>query len=175
MNFPTPPTPPTLPFLFVAEYSNGHTYYQTPQDTSHQSPLKSAFYDIRESPITPESLLVKFGLIRLRTSPILVVTVNLLTGLFTLNNTLIPLPSNAPRKRELSLLQLIYERRNTLTLNPIGGQPPHQSQSTIFRIGWRCETDWLALDLTAHPERITLNGSHQPAHLNPELQPTLIG
>lgn len=169
----TPPTP--LAFLFVAEYANGAVYYQTPHDTSHQSPLKSAFYDIRESPLTPEALLTRFGLIRLRQSPALILTLNLLTGNFHLNNTLIPLPAHTPRKRDLTPLHLIYERRNELDITA-------QTHTITYRLGWSCETDWLALDLTPHHnpnlERITLHGSHE-LHSNPgansELSPVLIG
>lgn len=170
----------TLPFLFVAEYANGHIYYQTPHDTSRQSPLKSAFYDIRQSPLTPESLLTRFGLIRMRQSPALILTLDLLTGTFHLNNTLIPIPPHAPRKRELTPLHLIYERRNELDITA-------QTHTITYRLGWSCETDWIALDLTPHPnprlERITLHGSHQlnstgsnsTPGANSELHPTLIG
>lgn len=154
-----------LDFLFVAEYSDGSVYYQTPQDISRQNPLKSAFYDIRQSPLIPEEKLVKFGLIRLRAHPILVVVVDLRTGAFTLNGQPIPIPPNAPRKRDATPIYLIYERRNELEIN--GG-----GHKVIYRLGWKHGDDWLALDLHPYPEKIELNGSH---NARIETRPVLIG
>lgn len=154
-----------LPFLFVAEYADGSTYHQTPQDVSRQNPMKSAFYDIRQSPLIPEKRLVKFGLVRMRMNPILVVAVDLRTGGFTINRTVVPIPSDAPRKREGVPLRLLYERRNELEM----GSGTHK---VTYRLGWTCGDEWLAIVIQPHPETIRLHGSHN-AKL--ETNPALIG
>jgi len=156
-----------LPFLFVAEYDDGSVYHQTTQDVSRQNPMKSAFYDIRQLPMIPEEQMVKFGLIRLRQRPLLIVTVDLRTGNFAINGTVVPVAPAMPRKREGIPLGLIYERRNELHMT--SGE-----HKITYRIGWRCESDWLALALCTHPERITLHGSHETG-ARAELHAALVG
>lgn len=142
----------THPFLFVAEYDDGQTYYQDPRDVSRQNPMKSAFYDIRQAPLIPEERLVKFGLIRTRI-PLVLATVDLRTGRFEINRAHVPIPPDAPRKRE-SPLRLFYEKRNELEMN--SGR-----HKVTYRMGWECKGEWLALDLDAAPDRIVLRGSHE--------------
>ena len=157
----------SLPFLFVAEYDNAEIYYQTPADVSHQNPMKSAFYDIRQSARIPEERLVRFGLVRMRQFPLLVVAVDLRSGEFTINQRIVPIPSIAPRKREGVPLRLIYERRNELELNS-------GTHKVTFRIGWAYDEEWLALDLQAEPEKVELHGSHERTR-KAELHPALVG
>ncbi len=153
------------PFIFVAEYDDGQTYHQDPHDVSKQNPMKSAFYDIRQSPLIPEERLVKFGLIRTRL-PVMLVTVDLRTGLFAINRTSVPVPSDAPRKREAPL-RLLYEQRHELDMN-------RGRHKVTYRIGWECGDEWLALDLYTAPDKITLRGSHERT-ARPELAAALIG
>lgn len=153
------------PFIFVAEYDDGQTYYQDPSDISRQNPLKSAFFDIRQCPLMPEERLVKFGLIRTRL-PLVLATVNLHTGHFEINRTTVPIPLDAPRKREAPL-NLLYEKRNELEMN--SGR-----HKVTYRMGWECDGEWLALDLDTAPDRIVLRGSHERTG-KPELAAALIG
>lgn len=140
------------PFLFVAEYDDGSTYHQDPRDVSRQNPMKSAFYDIRQSPLIPEERLVKFGLIRTRL-PLVLATVDLRTGRFAINRAPVPIPADAPHKREAPL-RLLYAKRNELEMN--SGR-----HKVTYRMGWECEGEWLALDLDTTPDKITLRGSHE--------------
>ena len=155
----------TPPFLFVAEYADGQTYHQGPHDVSRQNPMKSAFYDIRVSPLIPEERLVKFGLIRTRL-PLVVATVDLRNGHFEINRAPVPVSMEAPRKREAPL-RLLYEKQNELEMN--SGR-----HKVTYRMGWECEGEWLALDLDTTPDKITLRGSHERAG-KPELAAALIG
>ena len=41
-----------LKYLFLAHYSDGTTYQQTPEDVSKQDPKRSCFYDIDHSKLT---------------------------------------------------------------------------------------------------------------------------
>jgi len=41
-----------LRYLFLAHYSDGTSYWQTPDDTSKQDPLRSCFYDVDHSRLT---------------------------------------------------------------------------------------------------------------------------
>lgn len=153
------------PFIFVAEYDDGQTYHQDPRDVSKQNPMKSAFYDIRQAPIIPEERLVKFGLIRTRL-PVVLATVDLRTGLFAINRTHVPIPADAPRKREAPL-RLLYEQRHELDMN-------RGHHKVTYRIGWECGDKWLALDLYTAPDKITLRGSYERT-ARPELAAALIG
>lgn len=167
-------------YIFVAEYDDGQTYHQGPHDVSRQNPMKSAFYDIRVSPLIPEERLVKFGLIRTRL-PLVVATVDLRTGRFEINRAPVPVPMEAPRKREAPL-RLLYEKQNELEMC---GAPPRTHRSVLntgfesrhkvtYRMGWECDGEWLALDLDTASDKITLRGSHERAG-KPELAAALIG
>ena len=114
--------------------------------------------------LEPEDL-VKFGLIRTRL-PVMLATVDLRTGLFAINRTHVPIPADAPRKREAPL-RLLYEQRHELDMN-------RGHHKVTYRIGWECGDKWLALDLYTAPDKITLRGSYERT-ARPELAAALIG
>lgn len=138
---------PILSYLFEAEYNDGSTYTQNPEDASIKFPPeivdgqlhgKSCFTDIRED--VAEHKIKQFSLIGRGN----VISVNLQTGLFSINDVPVLLESEKlPALPEF--FELIYYRQVTVNarVNVGKGAPELQKteQSDIFVeffIGWKC-------------------------------------
>lgn len=131
-----------LKYLFVAEFSDGTYFKQTPDDRSSIDPEKrSQFYDLlqNEKKIRRFSLVEKkgFGLGN-------VVTVDLGTGIFYVNG--FPILLEAEKLPTLpDKFELIFYRQRTfnidVTMNTKTGEASDGKNATEFCeyfIGWQC-------------------------------------
>ena len=131
-----------LKYLFVAEFTDGTFLKQTPEDKSSLDPEKrSQFYDVLQSGKT----IRKFTLVEKKTFGMgNVVSVDLTTGLFAINNLPVLLESEKlptlPEKFEL-----IFYRQHTENLNVTYGlrdgdvrEMESGSHFCEYFIGWQC-------------------------------------
>lgn len=127
----------TLQYLFIAEFEDGSTFEQTPQDKSTIDPDRNCYYDVLQS----GKNIIKFSLIGKGNT----FSVNLKTGLFTINGVEVILESEKlptlPEK-----FNLIWYHQVTRDLNVTyelkSGAIQETKELPEFReyfIGWECE------------------------------------
>lgn len=125
-----------LKYLFVAEFMDGSIKEQTPADVSKLDPSRSEFYDVLHA----GKAIKRFSLVGEGNT----ITVDLVTGLFTINQLLVLLESEKlPLRPEK--FDLIFYRQHTHSLNveyelktgiPVSSEPA--GHSCEYFIGWQC-------------------------------------
>lgn len=115
-----------LKYLFTAEYNNGATYQQTPEDVSINDPKKSCFYDI------DHTKLVKFTL----KGEGHTYAVDLRDGHFEIDGV----PFYMHEDPDLVAFRLIFFRQHTHTIQQSRDKDRELSHEIVYRFGWQTET-----------------------------------
>jgi len=114
-----------LKYLFLAHYSDGTVYLQTPDDVSKQDPTRSCFYDVDHTKLTTFELQDQVG--------DKCYAVDLRNGAFYLNGTWAFLHD----KDDVTCEQVIFARRHTHHFTAALTEVSHQ---TAYVLGWRGKT-----------------------------------
>lgn len=130
------PQKTVLKYLFEAEYYDGTTYNQTPEDQSKLDEKKSEFYDVLNS----GKVVKRFSLIGEGNK----ISVDLSTGLFEVNGLPLLLESDKlptlPDKFELIFYRQ-WTREQNITYEKRSGNIVNRSEGAAFCeyfIGWQC-------------------------------------
>lgn len=116
-----------LKYLFIAEYNDGSTYNQTPEDVSIKEPEKrSAFFDV------DHTRLVKFSLVEQGTSNGHVYSVDLRDGHFEVDGVAFCMHEGL-----VAGLELIFFRRHTHTYTQSNVSTKEIDHEIVYRIGWK--------------------------------------